>query len=143
MAQDLKTILFNWTKTSREEIRDFGDNSAIGQAAARNWWVYEKMLTAAGMMAEYEAWEKGGPVTEEDWDNQPKSITMTNAQWHRLVFYILTSTKYREGERDAWAKLAEEKNPDGSPVFKHAASNAEYWQEVCEELEIIKAIIDN
>lgn len=143
MAQDLKTILFNWTKTSRDEIREFGDNSAIGQAAARNWWVYEKLLTAAGMMGEYEAWENGDPVSEEDWGRQEKTVTMTNAQWNRLVCYLLTSTQYREGERDAWAKLAEEKNPDGTPVFKHAASNAEYWKEVCDDIERIKEIIDN
>ena len=143
MAQDLKTVLFNYTKTARQEIHEFGEHNAIGQAAARNWWVYEKLLTAAGMLEEFETWEHGEPGAEEEWCNQEKTVTMTNAQWNRLVCYLLTSTQYREGERDAWAKLAEEKNPDGSPVFKHAASNAEYWKDVCNDLEKIKAAIDS
>lgn len=142
MAQDLKTILFNWTKTARQEIVEFGDHSAIGQAAARNWWVYEKLLTAAGMMEEYEAWEKGDAITEDQWGKQEKTVTMTNDQWNRLTMYLIMSTKYREGERDAWAKLAQEKKPDGSPTFKHAASNAEYWQEVIDDLDEIKAVIN-
>lgn len=143
MPQDLKTILFNYTKTARREIREFGDHSAIGQAAANNWWVYEKLLTAAGLMEEYEAWEKGESFNKEDWGNQPKTVTMTNHQWNRLTVYLLMSTQYRMGEQESWEKLAQENNRDGSPVFQHAASNADFWKEMNDDLENIKAEIDS
>lgn len=69
------------------------------------------------------------------WGRQERTVTLTNDQWSRLVCYIHLTTKHREGERDAWQNLAEEKNPDGTPVFKSAASNAAYWQETIDDLE--------
>ena len=71
----------------------------------------------------------------EAWGRQERTVTLTNNDWSRLVCYLHMSTKYREGERDAWQSLAEEKNPDGSPKFTKAASNAAYWQEVIDDLE--------
>ena len=76
------------------------------------------------------------------WGRQERSVTLTNAQWSRLVCYLHMSTKYREGERDAWQNLAEEKNPDGTPVFKNAASNAAYWQEVIDSLDAMLPKLD-
>jgi hypothetical protein len=76
------------------------------------------------------------------WDSQERSVTLTNKDWSRLVCYLLMSTKYREGERDAWQSLAQEKNPDGSPKFEKAASNAAYWQEVIDDLERIRPKLD-
>lgn len=76
------------------------------------------------------------------WDSQERSVTLTNKDWSRLVCYLLMSTKYREGERDAWQSLAQEKNPDGTPKFEKAASNAAYWQEVIDDLERIKVKLD-
>ena len=83
------------------------------------------------------------PKNEEDdedervaaWGRQERSVTLTNDQWSRLVCYLHMSTKYREGERDAWQELAQEKNPDGTPVFKNAAKNAAFWQEVIDDLD--------
>lgn len=63
------------------------------------------------------------------WSKEKRSVTLTNDQWNTLVCYLRMSTKHREGERDAWQRLAEEKNPDGSPKFKNAADNAAFWQE--------------
>lgn len=76
------------------------------------------------------------------WDNQERSVTLTNKDWSRLVCYLLMSTKYREGERDAWQSLAQEKNPDGTPKFEKAASGAACWQEVIDDLERIKVKLD-
>lgn len=76
------------------------------------------------------------------WEREERSVTLTNKDWSRLVCYLLMSTKYREGERDAWQSLALEKNPDGSPKFEKAASNAAYWQEVVDDLERIKVKLD-
>lgn len=76
------------------------------------------------------------------WDRQERTVTLTNADWSRLVCYLHMSTKYRERERDAWQDLAQEKNPDGTPKFEKAASNAAYWQEVIDDLERIKTKLD-
>lgn len=69
------------------------------------------------------------------WGRKERTVTLTNDDWNRLVVYLHMSTKHREGERDTWQKLAQEKNPDGTPVFKSAASNAEYWAELCKDLD--------
>lgn len=72
-----------------------------------------------------------------------KTITLTYKEISTLHCYILMTTKYREGEAEAWGKLAEETNPDKSPKFPHAASNAQFWREESEELErIMKKMID-
>lgn len=71
----------------------------------------------------------------EAWGRQERTVTLTNNDWNRLVCYLHMSTKYREGERDAWQDLAQEKDPDGAPKFKNAASNAAFWQEVIDDLE--------
>jgi hypothetical protein len=41
--------------------------------------------------------------------------TLTAEQCSKLSLYILMTTKTREGEAEAWEKLAEEKKEDGSP----------------------------
>ena len=46
--------------------------------------------------------------------------TLTAEQCSKLSLYILMTTKTREGEAEAWEKLAEEKNEDGSPKYIHA-----------------------
>jgi hypothetical protein len=71
----------------------------------------------------------------EAWGRQERSVTLTNNDWNRLVCYLHLSSKYRERERDAWLDMAQEKNPDGTPRIKTAASNAAYWQEIIDDLE--------
>lgn len=146
MAKNLKEILFRAAKTARREIREYGERSAIGAAAARNWWVYDNLLAAADLHDDFDKWENEpapAEITEEtEWDQQEKTVTLTNDQWSRLTTYLLMSTKHREGERDAWQSLAQEKNPDGTPKFKNAAKNAAYWQEVIDDLETIRVAID-
>lgn len=51
------------------------------------------------------------------------------------------TTKTREGEAEAWEKLAEEKNEDGSPKYIHAADNARFWRELDADLrKILRAL---
>ena len=76
------------------------------------------------------------------WGREERSVTLTNDQWNRLVCYIHLTTKHREGERDSWQNLAKEKNADGTPVFKTAASNAAYWQEVIDSLDAMLPKLD-
>ena len=85
------------------------------------------------------------PTEEEQleaWGRQERTVTLTNNQWSRLVCYLHMSTKHREGERDAWLDLAQEKNPDGTPKFTKAASNAAYWQEVIDDLAAMLPKLD-
>lgn len=58
-----------------------------------------------------------------------KTITLTTEEINTITCYIRMTTKHREGEAEAWEKLAAEKSPDGSPKFKHAADNARFWRE--------------
>ena len=77
-----------------------------------------------------------------EWGRQERTVTLTNNQWSTLVCYLHMTTKHREGERDAWRNLAQEKSPDGTPKFKHAADNAAYWQEVIGDLDAMLPKLD-
>ena len=74
---------------------------------------------------------------------EKKTVELTKDQLNTLVCYILMTTQHRKGEREAWEKLAQEKNEDGSPTFKNAQSNAEYYAELETKLTTIKEILDN
>lgn len=146
MARSLKETLFRAAKRARQDIREHGERSAIGSAAARLWWAYDGLLEAADLHDEFDKWENNPapaePTETAEWGLQEKTVTLTNDQWNRLACYLVMSTKHREGERDAWQSLAQEMNPDGTPTFKNAAKNAEYWQEVIDDLETIRGVID-
>ena len=71
-----------------------------------------------------------------------RTVTLTDEQWNCLTTYLVMSTNYRKAEAEGWAKLAEETNEDGSPMFKHAAENAQYFEELDERLETIRKVID-
>lgn len=70
-------------------------------------------------------------------------VELTQEQANTLFCYILMTTQYREREREAWEELAKEMNEDGTPKFKHAESNAEYYAKLEKELTEIKEILDN
>ena len=76
------------------------------------------------------------------WGQEERSVTLTNEQWNKLVCYIHLSHGFREGEVKSWEDLAKETKSDGTPVFKHAASNAEFWKEMIAFLELIKPKLD-
>lgn len=77
-----------------------------------------------------------------NWETKKRAVTLTNAQWSHLTTYILMTTKYREGEREAWEKLSKETNEDGTPAFESAASNAEFWGKIIADLDTIRKTID-
>ena len=72
-----------------------------------------------------------------------KNITLTHDDACLLVCYLIVTTRHRQDEAEAWAKLAEERYEDGTPVFPNAQSNAEWWEKACARLENIKRIIDD
>lgn len=74
---------------------------------------------------------------------EKKTVELTKDQLNTIVCYILMTTQHRKSEREAWEKLAQEKNEDGTPAFKNAQSNAEYYAELETKLTTIKEILDN
>lgn len=101
-----------------------------------------EQITPADLEEMHKNEETGEDEDVGTWRRQERAVTLTNVQWSRLVCYLLQSTKFREGERDAWLSLAEEKNPDGTAKFPNAARNAEYWQEVIEGLNDMMPKLD-
>jgi hypothetical protein len=71
-----------------------------------------------------------------------KTITLTQEQATNLVCYLLMTTNYRKGEREAWEKLAVETTEDGKPKFPNAVSNARFWADTEREIAEISQIID-
>lgn len=67
---------------------------------------------------------------------------LTSEQRSKLSLYILMTTKTREGEAEAWEKLADEKNEDGSPKYVHAADNARFWKEFDADLNEILRVLE-
>lgn len=78
----------------------------------------------------------------KNWEETPKTITMTNSEWNKLIVFLQLSTSYRKNELDSWTRLAQEKNEDGTPTFKNAEDNAKFWKETIDEIDRIIAIID-
>ena len=78
----------------------------------------------------------------QTWETTPRPVTLTNEQWSLLTCYILMTTQHRKKEREAWERLAKETEEDGTPTFKNAASNAEFYEELETKLEEIRLTID-
>lgn len=79
---------------------------------------------------------------DADYEDKKSAVTLTNHQWCMLTSFLRMSTKYREGERDAWRRLSTEKNDDGTQTFKNAESNADFWEEMIQEIAGIQTVID-
>lgn len=77
--------------------------------------------------------------------NTPRNCTvnLTADQINTLVCYILMTTDHRKNIKEAWLDLAKKRNDDGSPMFKHATSNAAYYDELERQLDEIRHILDN
>lgn len=73
---------------------------------------------------------------------QLRTVTLTNEQWSSLGMYIVMTSRIRERERDICLELAEKTNPDGTPKYKNAADDAEFWNEKIEHLKEILPKID-
>lgn len=70
------------------------------------------------------------------------TINLTEEQANLIQCYILLTTSYRKRECEAWKKIAEMKNEDGTPVSRYAERNAEYYSEIESKLAEISNIID-
>lgn len=75
------------------------------------------------------------------WEQQPKTVILTNRLWHILQFYILSDTHNREERLKVWEELAHETDENGEPKFKNAVSNAEFLRDMEQQLQqILKAL---
>jgi len=72
-----------------------------------------------------------------------KVITLTNEQAAALTTYILITTRYREREIEASARLGLETNDDGAIKYPNMLDNAEWWRITHRELAGIVAQVDN
>lgn len=70
-------------------------------------------------------------------------VELTKEQVNTLTCYILMTTQHRKGEREAWEELSKEMNEDGTPKFKNAKSNAEYYADLEFKLEEIRNVLDD
>lgn len=77
-----------------------------------------------------------------EWENKERAVTLTNGLWSSLTCFLIMTTHYREKEAEAWEELSQEKDENGMPVFRNAKSNAEFWREMIQKLDKIKAEID-
>ncbi len=78
----------------------------------------------------------------EAWEGKKVTVTMTNDQWSKLTTYLHMSSNHRNEEAKTWEKLAKEVDQEGQPVYKNAASNAEFWRELIEGVENALKIIE-
>lgn len=76
------------------------------------------------------------------WEEQERTVTLTNELCSTLQCYILMTTNYRKGEIEAWEKLAQETDENGAPKFKNAASNAQFWRDMEIQLQQIYTAAD-
>ena len=71
------------------------------------------------------------------WEEQERTVTLTNELCNMLQCYILMTTNHRKDEIKAWEELAQEKDENGAPKFKNAASNAKFWRDMEPQLQQI------
>lgn len=76
------------------------------------------------------------------WEEQERTVVLTNELCSTLQCYILMTTNYRKGEIEAWEKLAQETDENGAPKFKNAASNAQFWRDMEIQLQQIYTALD-
>lgn len=76
------------------------------------------------------------------WEEQERIVTLTNELCSMLQCYILMTTNHRKDEIKAWEELAQEKDENGAPKFKNAASNAQFWRDMEIQLQQIYTAAD-
>lgn len=78
-----------------------------------------------------------------EYNDRVVNVPLTNKMRGDLTCFLLMTTKYREGERNAWENLSKELEQDGTPKFPNAKGNIKFWESMIEEIETIIHILDN
>ena len=76
------------------------------------------------------------------WRNTERSISLTNSEWNDLAMYILMTAQYREEAIRMWLDMSVETNPDGTPKYRNAASNAKAWKKIAATVDKVRRVID-
>ena len=63
----------------------------------------------------------------EGWKNKERAVSMPNGMWTTLRGILLMTANERKTEAEAWKKLAQETEEDGTPKYKNAAKNYQFW----------------
>ena len=66
------------------------------------------------------------------------TLELSRSEAVKLETFLLVTTKFREGEMEAYKKLADEVDEEGNLLFPHAKGNIEYWAEQCEMMDSIQ-----
>ena len=71
------------------------------------------------------------------------TVTFTKEQAEKLKRYLDMQKQTRIREQNSWEESAKEKNPDGTPKYKHAEDNAQWWQETNAVLDEVAEVLGN
>ena len=71
------------------------------------------------------------------------TVTFTKEQAEKLKRYLDMQKQVRIREQNIWEESAKEKNPDGTPKYKHAEGNAQWWQETNAILDEVAKVLGN
>ena len=65
-------------------------------------------------------------------------VSMTCQQWDMLELYLAISREYREGTCAAYEQQKNKAYPNGAARFPDAASNIQFWKELCTAMDSIQ-----
>ena len=74
--------------------------------------------------------------------NRKVNVTLTIWQLVEVTTIMQLAKMQCERERESWAKLSLEKDPDGTPKFKNAVRNVECLDKKISEIEEIIRLLD-
>ena len=70
------------------------------------------------------------------------TVTFTKEQAEKLKRYLDMQKQVRIREQNSWEESAKEKNPDGTPKYKHAEGNAKWWAETNAILDEVAEVLN-
>jgi len=70
------------------------------------------------------------------------TITLTEKQLEKLKRYLDRQKQTRIREQNVWEESAKERNPDGTPKYKHAEDNAKWWAETNAILDEVAEVLN-
>ena len=71
------------------------------------------------------------------------TVTLTEKQIDKLKCYLNMQKQTRIREQNSWKESAKEKNPDGTPKYKHAEGNAKWWAETNAVLDEVVEVLND
>lgn len=69
-------------------------------------------------------------------------VMLTDEQRRALSLYLSLTAHIRRGEIENWSRLEDEKSEDGTPVWRNAAGNKAFWEELTAKIEEIAKMLD-